>query len=325
MLFLKHIKSLVRLGYASTFLSDEKVRLNLLLVGSPELGKTATMLGFDFDKLKKIFVFSDITRMKLEEFMLQLRTPHSLTYVVLGDFTSLGEHNAKTVKAVLGILNRGLEEGIKDTTTYSFGHAKTIRFKKRVIFGLVTSCTRKWIEDRRHSGYMLTIGLMSRLVPVSASYTEKQVKEIRNYIAESKDLFEEEEILQLKPSKIKCDAKYVKMLDSYIDKLADAVDTYGFRYTRQFRIMLKANALLRNSPEVTLEDVENVKVLLHWVNLDYNPIDENGHETLDSKLILSNEPEKTPKKSYKDRLKGLIPHRKPKEKVSRSLVTGEPL
>lgn len=275
MLFVDNIIEIVKLGIASSYLKNEKTYLNLILLANPEAGKSSILLNFNFNKLKNVFVFSDLTKTKVEDFLKKLNNPHqNLKYIIIPDLTRLFSHRKDTQRGLLGLLNSGLEEGIYDITTYySTSLQETKRFEKPLRFGIATSMTRQMISDRRRTRYWYSIGFLSRFLPVSFRYSKEQIKKIREYIASGKDLSNEPEILKLKPASIKCNPKYVLKLDPYIDKLAEASVLYGFRYTRQFRIMLKASALLRNSDKVCNKDVKHVEKLLHWINLDYNMVE----------------------------------------------------
>jgi hypothetical protein len=196
-----------------------------------------------------------------------------LRYIILPDLISVFSHTGNTRKALIGFLNTGIEEGLREVNTYISGLVDTKSFKEPVRFGLATGVTKQILFQKARVKYWYNIGFMSRLLPVSYSYTDKQIKEIREHIASSKEIFTKKEVLKLKPKSIECDKDYVLHFEPYINKLAIAQMLYGFRYTRQFRIMLKANALLRGSDRVTDKDVEEVEKLMKWINLDFNKLE----------------------------------------------------
>jgi len=274
MLFVDSIIKLVKLGIASSYLKDEKRKLNLILLGNPEVGKSTILLNFNFNKLKGVFVFTDLTKSTLEKFLKEMNNPkETVRYIIVPDFTILKSHQKEVEKGIIGILNSGVEDGLREITLHYGSVPETKPFEKPIFFGVATSMTRKFLEDRRRTGYWYSVGFLSRFIPISFSYSKEQIKAIRRYIAESKDLLEKPEELRLKEKVVKCSGKYVLMLEPYVDKLASASYTYGFRYTKQFRLMLKANALLRGSTRVGLKDVKDVEKLLKWVNLDYNQVE----------------------------------------------------
>jgi len=275
MLFVDDIVKIVRLGIASSYLKDEKNYLNLMLLSYPEAGKSSILLHFRFDKLKSVFTFTDLTKTKLEKLLKDFTgNPHKIKYVIVPDFTRLKSHGRETEKGIIGLLNSGIEEGIREITSYYGGSMhETIPFKEPVFFGMASSMTRYYSEDRRRTKYWVGIGFLSRFLPVSFTYSKEQIKKIREYIQVGNDLFDEPEKLKLKEMCVECPQELISQLDPYVDKLLnEAYAMFGFRYTRQFRLMLKANALLRESNLVEQQDLDEVKKLMRYINLDYNEV-----------------------------------------------------
>lgn len=275
MLFVDKIIKIVKLGIASAYIKNEKTRLNIILLANPEAGKTSMLLNFDLKKLKHVFAFSDLTRSKLEKFIKELNNPREsmIRYIIVPDFTRLISHSKDTQRGLIGLLNSALEEGVMEVTSYfGSGMSDTKPFNHPVRLGVATSATRTFISDRRRTSFWHSIGFMSRMLPISFSYTKEQVVVIRKHIADGKDLFDEPEIMRLKDMKVSCKGKFVAEFGDYIEKLAEASSLLGFRYTKEFRIMLKANALLRGSSNVTKRDVKDLMPLMKYINLDYNKV-----------------------------------------------------
>jgi hypothetical protein len=272
MLFVDNIRKIVKLGIASSYLKDEETYLNILLVANPEAGKTSILLSFDFSKLKNVYTFTDMTKSSIQTFIKKLNNPkEELKYVILPDLVSVFSHGKDTRRALVGLLNVAIEEGVREVSTYISGLVDIKSLKEPVKFGLATGVTKQVLLNMAR--YWRGIGFISRLLPVSYDYTKEQIEEIREYIASSKEIFTKKEVLKLKPKSVECDKDYVLHFEPYINKLSIAQMLYGFRYTRQFRIMLKANALLRGSDKVTDKDVEEVERLMKWVNLDFNKLE----------------------------------------------------
>jgi hypothetical protein len=274
MLFVEDIIKIVKLGIASSYLKGERNYLNIMLLADPEAGKTSMLLCFNFDKLKNVFTMTDPTKSTLQKFIKELTgNPHILKYIIIPDFTRIKSHGKSTEKGIIGLLNSGIEEGLREITTHITGGLSDVKvFDEPRFFGMATSMTRQFMGDRRVTKQWYSLGFLSRFIPVSYSYTDEQKAKVREYLAEGRDLFNEVEILRLSEKRVGCKSVYVSKLNPYIDKLIEASHLYGFRYTKQFRIMLKANALLRGETDVDDVDVEEVKRLMRYINLDYSTL-----------------------------------------------------
>jgi hypothetical protein len=269
------IKEIVKIAVATSFLEDEKQRLSIVLLGNPESGKSSILLSFKYPEGVK--VLSDVTRLKLITLLKGLKEPEKeLRYLIIPDMTVVRSHQKLVERGIISFFNSALEEGIYDITQYfGSGVVNITSLKKPLRFGIATSLTKQIIEDRRRQGFWYSTGFLSRFLPVSFSYTREQIEKIREYIAGGAELVDDIEKLSLrgKPKLVSCNVDDVLCFKEYIDRLAAASFTYGFRYTRQFRLMLKAHAMLRGSEKVEPVDIEAVKKLLKWVNLDYNPVE----------------------------------------------------
>lgn len=273
MLFVDDIVKIIKIGIVSGCIKNEKTYFNPILLGNPEIGKTTILTNFNFHKLKQVFPFTDLTKTKIEKFLKDMQNPHPIKYIIIPDFTMLMSHSKSVEKGLIGILNAGIEEGLREITMHHGGsNIETVCFKEPLRFGMATSATKQFIGDRRRISKWHSIGFWSRLTPISFSYTKEQAREIRDYIAGGHDVEEIPEEIKVKPSNIECKKKYVKKFDSHIDRLADAALLYGFRYTKQFRIMLKSAALIRGSKKVSESDVKEVMKLTRWINLEYNTV-----------------------------------------------------
>jgi hypothetical protein len=276
MLFVEAIRKITKLAIASAYLEDEKQRLNIILLGNPESGKSSILLSFKYPAGVK--VLTDVTRAKLAKILKDIKDPEKdLKYMIIPDLTVVRGHSKTVEKGIISFLNACIEEGVYDVTQYlGSGFTDITEFKKPIRFGIATSLTRQIMEDRRRQGFWYSTGFLSRFLPVSYSYTEDQIKKIREYIAGGLELDGDLEkiVVKGKPKRVVCDIDDVLYYGKYIDKLAAASMTYGFRYTRHFRLMLKAHAMLRGSNKVEAVDVKEVEKLLKWVNLDYNPVED---------------------------------------------------
>jgi len=138
--------------------------------------------------------------------------------------------------------------------------------------GLISAITKQELTDRRHK--WIQVGFMSRVMPISFSYSKITQQEIMEYIKKGKHLDEEQSDINI-PNKqidVKLPYKYADEISFYTDQLAGASELYGFRYQRQFQALLKASAIQDKRKVVIAKDVEKLRPLLEYVNLEYKMI-----------------------------------------------------
>lgn len=280
MLFVDTLRKAVSLGYASCFLREEPVRLSLILISNPESGKSSILTSWaPPNKVGGMFIMNDLTKSKLINVI--LKNSNGLRYIVVPDFLRVTSHSIGVTRAVMGMLNSGMEEGLTDVTQYLGNSQNQVAtFEEPLRFGVATSITRQYMMQRHVKQLWFDTGFFSRFMPLTFDYTDDQIKAIKEIIQSGKESHSKPEQLKLKEMSIRCPSKYVEELDKYIKPLARSARLYGFRYTRQMRVMLKAHALQRicavkgRKPDktVTKEDLEGVIPILRYVNMDYNKV-----------------------------------------------------
>lgn len=236
--------------------------LSCLLVAPVGAGKTTQlkrMMG------NGILGLSDVTPYGFAKLLPEIKAK-DVKHIIIFDLVEPMSRNRATVTSLIGFLNSLIEEGIFRIST------GFIDIREPVRMGLITSTTKNELMDKRRG--WLGIGFISRMLPVSWSFTNVDVIQILEALTKS-------EIPEIKPEQIKLKERAIEgnphvfeLLIPYANNI-DATATekpLPFRRLNQLKIFLMANALLRNSKAVEMKDFEDFKNLARWINLDFNPL-----------------------------------------------------
>ena len=66
--------------------------------------------------------------------------------------------------------------------------------------------------------------------------------------------------------------KFAEEFLPYSRRLGAIEGVYGFRHQKQFQVLSEAHALMHGRTTVNQEDVNEIKKLAEWINLDFKPI-----------------------------------------------------
>ena len=144
--------------------------------------------------------------------------------------------------------------------------------KENIRCGLITAIAKEELMDKRHR--WASMGFMSRILPVSYSYTMSTVMKILESIVNREYHNEEKEKLKLrkKEKKIELSPKIAEKLLPFSVQFGKARDIYGFRLQKQLQVLLQASALMDDRKTVNNKDLEKVLSLTRYMNLEFNAI-----------------------------------------------------
>jgi len=188
-------------------------------------------------------------------------------HLLVPDLLKIIYKKRSTVQNVITALNCLLVDGRLEIHTYerrsSYNNLRC---------GLLTAITSDELKDRRHK--WSSLGFLSRLLPVSYSYSKLVIARILRHITEGRHLQNEEETLNLPPSpvEVKLEPSLAKelVLDAVV--LAKAQRLYGFRLQSQLQALAKGRALLGGRTEVIKEDIDEIRGLLAYANFEQRPV-----------------------------------------------------
>jgi hypothetical protein len=250
---------LVNLALLTGRIKDGK-RVSMLLVGDTETGKTQILEVFM--NLKTVIWANDLSaHVIVDEVAPQVE--RGKTHILIPDLLKVLGHQKVVTRNTITMLNSIMEEGLKNVMFY--GSRK--EFQKPVRCGVITAITRAGYSAREK--YWKNIGFVGRCIPVSFSYSEETRLMIHEHIRKgfpSKVI----EIITGKSTKVEIPSGIAKRVQDLA--IARTPFCTGFRFHKQLRSLIQAEALYSGRSKVTQEDFEEVRRLSRFVNLDFSQI-----------------------------------------------------
>jgi len=257
------ILKILRYAIASGKVQNE-IPVSILLIARPEAGKTSMLQKFQ--NMPGIRYLTDVTAAGLYDIAREIER-EEVHHLLVPDLLKLIHKKSSTVQNLITALNCLLVDGRLEIHTYerrsSYNNLRC---------GLLTAITPEEVNDRRHKWNR--IGFLSRLLPVSYSYSKILVAKIFKFISEGRHLQCEMEVLNLPqaPVDVKLNPSLAKQLILDAAVLAKAWKLYGFRLQTQLQALAKGKALLEGRNEVVEEDIDEIKKLLIYANFDQRPV-----------------------------------------------------
>jgi len=253
----ENLLEVVKLVVISGFLKNHKP-LSMLLVGKSDMGKTEITSSF---KAKNIVFLTDLSSSGVYNLLKNL----DLTHIIIADFTKITMKAKQTSHNLLTTLNSVMEEGLfrqelKDTTNDNKGRN----------IGIITSTTKASFGQNKK--FMESFGLTSRFLIVSYDYEESTIDKIMDSIYKCEYLQKQYKGIDIKDN----NGKKIKKLDVIIpEALARQLNKdkkNEFRTQKQLQTLACCSALTENRKEVNIKDIEKVKSLNKFFNLNYTKI-----------------------------------------------------
>lgn len=258
----------IKMTLFSGYIKNEKP-VNLLLIAKPESGKTELLQGFQQNE--GIEYFTDVTAHGLQQSIIpKIQAGKKVTHIIIPDLLNPLSKQKATVDSLIMFLNALTEEGIENIETYA-AKIKSLKGMK-VQCGIIGCITKDGFEKFKKK--WKSIGFLSRMLPVSYSFSVNNVEEIFNNVIQEEFkqnqpmvcIFPKEEVeIQ---SSVELNQR-LKFIASFLGNISDA---YGFRAQKQLQTLLKASALMNDRTETNEEDVQNVIKVANYMNFNYNPI-----------------------------------------------------
>jgi hypothetical protein len=240
--------------------------LSAIVVAPVGSGKTTALKKIAFND--NILALSDVTPYGLAKLLPEIKAKN-VKHIIIFDLVEPMSRNRQIVNSLIGFLNSLIEEGIFRIST------GFIEIKEPIKLGLITATTKKELFDKRRG--WLGIGFISRMLPISYSFTEVDVIQILEDLANQNIKDISYESLKLKEKNIKENPEINKLLIPYAQTIDSTIakgddKPMPFRRLNQLKVLLMANALLNNRTEVTNEDFEWFKSVAKWINFEFNPV-----------------------------------------------------
>jgi len=247
----------------------------VLVTAPPEAGKTEMVMKYATNK--GCVALTDCTAYGIMRDYKEGIEQRKVRHLIIPDFVRPLSRGKDTVHSLTAFLNSLIEEGILGISTY----AETVKpdpTKTHVKCGLITTLAKGELLDGRHR--WASMGFMSRLLPVSYTYTTAAQLKIHESIAGKEYLHEQPIVLELPDKDVR--VKLGKAEGERLIRLTglltvqpakgDAEKMYGFRLQKHLQRLVMANALKDARDITTSEDVDLLEDLSSVMNLEYNPL-----------------------------------------------------
>lgn len=268
------LKELIELILFSGYVKEYNPVSGLIL-GTVGVGKTT--LIEDMQKLDKILYYSDVTAFGIMRDMKKIRE-EKIRHIVIPDLTKVLSRQGATTQTFITFFNCLIEEGIVKISTFADSFESDIPIK----CGLITCMSKEFAEYKRNWNFMKRTGFLTRILPISFDYTIESEEKIKQSIRE-KSLIDyskkDENNNKKKGIELPEEDTFVKGNPELFLKLTDVANEIGrigesksFRPQKILQCLASANALKNKRYEVLQEDIDTVKRLSKFMNMDYNKI-----------------------------------------------------
>lgn len=255
------IEELISLSLRTPFIKNAKV-VSLFLIADAESGKTEILKKFS--NIKGVEYVTDITYAGLIDLLDDIENK-KIKFFVIPDFLKLTMRKSSTASNTLSLLNAIIEEGVAKINTF---------FRKKdynnLTCGLISGITKKELLDKRHK--WASIGFLSRILPISFSYSPATQLKIMDEINKMEFKIEMEKNFKRTPTNIYISKEMAERIQTLTLSIKEAEEIYGFRRQKQLLSLVLANAQKNDRIEVTQEDVDTIARLSNYINLDFNTL-----------------------------------------------------
>lgn len=249
MIKINELREIIKTIIYTSYVKHEKP-VSAMFIADKGSGKSEILK--QFNSFDGIHTPTDITYRGLLELLEKDKT---IKFIVIPDFLKITMKPKSTSDNIISFLNAVIEEG---ASKFNFPN-RSFDLQGRQI-GLLTATTSdSFFKNQREWD---SIGFISRLLPISFSYSEQTKKEVLDFIegrSYLNDIFKKE----LLPKKL-IDIKMEKHLASGLrDKKLD------FRRQKQYQNMAMARAIIHKRRVVTNKDIDDVNQMKKYINLDF--------------------------------------------------------
>lgn len=255
----KPIVEILKRIVASGFIKNAEP-LSALIIAPVGAGKTSNLKKIAVNK--NILSLSDVTPYGLVMLLSEIKQKN-ITHLVIFDLVQPMSRSRSVVNGLVGFLNTLIEEGVWKIST------GVMKVDEPIKLGLITCTTDKEIKDKRRG--WISIGFISRMIPISFNYSKDDVLGIMEDFAEQKIKGADYDQLKVKSKIIKENPRIFKLLIPYATALAQD-GALPWRNFKQLEILLMSNALLRGDDKVTEADFDWFKSISKYLNYNLNTL-----------------------------------------------------
>ncbi|MDT8782290.1 MAG: hypothetical protein IAX22_06550 [Candidatus Bathyarchaeota archaeon] len=278
------IQDLIELSLWSTYVKGERI-VSLMIVAEPESAKTELMKKYSNNKgtitRRRFTSFGIIKDLLNKKSTLLFTSPKILGHIFVYDYATVFTFKANIVDNTIEFLDALTEEGLSAESAYWIEGEELKPYenlKGGVIagintFGFFTSSGK--VKSNLYKG-----GWFSRNIVVSYGVSEVIVTKIFDSITKGKYRYDQDLVKKItikfpqKRTNVAIPDEYAKQIETLAREIAEEYSNdlkphklKGFRLHKSLISLVKASALRNGGKEVSEEDVERIKYLSNWMNL----------------------------------------------------------
>ena len=266
------IEQIVEACVWSAYIKGERP-LSMLLIGHVESGKSSILERFR--GIAGLYFLNDVTAWALTSptrGVLPKLLNNKIKHLLVPDMLVPTGRNSDTVETFITFLNVLIEEGAVSIQTY----ATKLELPEPIRCGFIGAIATEELERRRRQ--WLRLGFMSRLLPISYSYSAATIADIKQSIARREHRSEKPILLNLPDKPIEVNltlevANKLMLLEPAVNQqLHTAEKLYGFRLQKHLQTFALAHALACRRESTTQADYDFVAMSSRYFNLNHTPI-----------------------------------------------------
>lgn len=261
MLAVEELQEIVEVALFSGRLAGERP-LSLLVIADVGSGKSELLAHYPEHLNATVLYVNDITAFALHKHHGKELREGKIRHIILGDLLTPLNKQKEQADAFITFMNGVIEEGLARVESRDSCFIADVPVR----CGLVTSIARQDFETR-HTRWA-TVGFLSRLLPISYSYSQDTILQVFDYIIHGRYATDKPIALWLPGSDVSVDLPIdiARELIPLTQRLKDSEDTYGFRRLKQLQVWVKAHALYRGRHVVTRDDLARLFELSVYMN-----------------------------------------------------------
>lgn len=234
--------------------------VSLLLIASPESGKTSVVLE---KECSGVVAVTDVTGRGLQELC---KMKPEITHIVINDLVAVAAHKASVSRYTMSMINAMTEEGIQATAFP--GSFESYKSGKR---GIIASIPTTMAKDGR--AWWNKIGLSSRMLPLAFKHSENLNLRIKTIISNGKLPRPERPtpqtfIIPAANISVLIPPARAKEIQEIAEFISEKFKEEGYRRLKQMRALACAHALLRTwkNPQVLERDVDFLRKIRPYIS-----------------------------------------------------------
>lgn len=230
-------------------------RLGLLLLASPENGKTTIATAAECDHVIRIAVITARS-------IMQLTTEKGVEFLLFNDLSVIKSLSKATTALLINTLNQ-VTQG--ETGVAMFAGQTTMKIERQL--GIIGCLPFKVFNDRRAHWHQQ--GFISRMLPFSYTYNAELVATIKDGIDSGRAKVSPRPMpaIPSEPKDIRMSEKHTKSVRALSDSKAAKLDQVGIRLLKHYHTLVRAHALRHGRRVVSDADLEFLREVDSFISI----------------------------------------------------------